>query len=383
MFNLIAIPFGWLMRLIYQLVHSYGISIFLFTIVIKLITLPSTYKMQVNQARQSLVAPRIAKLKKAYPNNPQRVQEEQNKIYSEEGINPSAGCLGSFLTIFLILGVYRVVLQPLTYILRIPHDTIQTAVDTLKTWMEQNGLATKYLTARPELMLLNYAKSNPEIFSDMGDFASKLAGFENSFLGFDLAGVPTLKPENGWGFTAVMLVMLPVLSALINLVSSIVTQAHNKKANPAAAETMNSMNMMLYLSPLMTIWIGMSVPAGLSFYWLVNSVLTLLTTLLIYRYLSGKRLEAINEKEKQKQLAKGPTWMQRMMEQSAQYTAQQQGGGQRSDANRSRYADGDDGMSKKERQEYERKLIEAARKRAALKYGDAMPDEEQTGKSAK
>lgn len=383
MFDLIAIPFGWIMRMIYQLVNSYGISIFLFTIVVKLITLPGTYKMQVNQARQSLIAPRIAKLKKAYPNNPQRVQEEQNKIFTEEGINPSAGCLSGFLTIFLVLGVYRVVMQPLTYILRIPKDTISTATDVLKTWFEQNGLASKTIAARPELMLLKYANSNPEIFNSMGDFSEKLAGFKNSFLGFDLAGVPSFHPENGWSFTAVMLILLPVLSALINLVTTFVTQAHNKKANPAAAETMNSMNMMLYLSPLMTIWIGMSVPAGLSFYWLVNSVVTLLTTVLFYRYLSGKRLEAINEKEKQKQLAKGPTWMQRMMEQSAQYTAEQGGAAQRSNANQTRYADGDDGMTKKERQEYERKLIEAARKRAALKYGDAIPEADTEDKKSK
>ena len=45
MFKLIAIPFGWIMYLIYQVVHSYGISIILFTIIVKLVTMPSTYKM--------------------------------------------------------------------------------------------------------------------------------------------------------------------------------------------------------------------------------------------------------------------------------------------------------------------------------------------------
>ena len=44
--------------------------------------------------------------------------------------------------------------------------------------------------------------------------------------------------------------------------------------------------------------------------------------------------------------------------------------------NRTRYTDGDDGMSRKERAEYEKTLIEAARKRAALKYGDDIPEEQ-------
>ena len=117
----------------------------------------------------------------------------------------------------------------------------------------------------------------------------------------------------------------------------------------------------------------MSVPAGLSFYWLANGVISLVVQLMLYRYLSGERLLKINEREKQKQLAKGPTWMQRMMEQSAQMQAEQNG--YRSDSNRTRYTDGDDGMSRKERAEYEKTLIEAARKRAALKYGDAVPED--------
>lgn len=366
---LIAKLFGWVMYLIYQVIPNYGISIILFTLVVKLLTLPSTYKMQVNSARQGLIAPKLEKLKKSFANNPTRLQEEQNKLFQQEGINPSAGCLGSLITMFLILGVYQVVMRPLTYVLRIGSDQINEAKSLLESWLENQGLTERYLNTRPELVILQYTKTNPEVFGSMAGFTDKLADFKNNFLGFDLAGVPTLHPDNGWSFTAVMLVLLPILAAASQLLMTLITQNHSKKVNPAAAQQMGAMNMMLYLSPLMTVWIGMSVPAGLSFYWLVNSLLALGVQVLLYRYLSGERLAAINEKEKQKQLAKGPTWMQRMMEQAEQYQTEQ-GGVSRPDANRTRYTDGDDGMSRKERAEYEKALIEAARKRAALKYGD-------------
>ena len=62
------------------------------------------------------------------------------------------------------------------------------------------------------------------------------------------------------------------------------------------------------------------------------------------------------------------------MEQSQQMQAQQ-AGGVRPDANRTRYSDGDDGMTRKERAEYERKLIEAARRRTAEKYGEELPSD--------
>lgn len=375
MFKLIAIPFGWIMYLIYQVVHSYGISIILFTIIVKLVTMPSTYKMQVNQARMGLLSPKLERIKKSFPNNQQRQQEETTKLYSEEGVNPGSGCLGSLITILLVLGVYRVVMQPLTYILRFPGETIDKAKDLLLTWMNGAGIenAERTLSARPELMLLGYAKTNPEIFSSMEGFADKLNAFKNTFLGFDLTGIPSMHPENGWTLTALMLVLLPILAALANLAMTICTQIHNKRTNPSAQQMSGMMNVLLYVSPLMTIWLGMSFPAGVTFYWLINSVVSLVVQLLLYRWLRGERLERINEKEKAKVLAKGPSWMQRMMEQSQQMQAQQ--GGIRQDANRTQYSDGDDGMSRKERAEYERKLIEAARRRAAEKYGEELPSD--------
>ena len=303
MFDLIAIPLGWVMYGIYQVVHNYGISLVIFTIFIKLLTLPSTYKMQVNTARMGLVAPKIDKIKKAYPNNPQRVQEEQNKLYTEEGINPSAGCLGSLVTMLLLFGVYRVVLKPLTHILRISNETLTQAQTALSTWLEQNNITEKYLAARPQLIMLKYAKTNPEAFSGIEGFADKLRAFENNFLGFDLTGTPELHPDV-WSKTAIMLIALPVLAALAQLAITIVTQAHSKKVNPSMQQ-MGGMNAMLYATPLMTVWIGMSTPAGLSLYWLVNSLLSLLMQLMIYKYLGNQeRLVAINEKEKQKQLKK-------------------------------------------------------------------------------
>lgn len=374
--NLIAKLLGWVMYVIYKVIPSYGIAIILFTIVVKLLTLPNTYKMQVNSARQGLLAPKLEKLRKSFANNPQRFQEEQNKLYQEEGINQTAGCLGSILTMVLLLGVYQVVMRPLTFVLRLVPDQITEAKDLLVNWLETQNITEKYINGRPELIILKYAKTNPEVFSSMSGFTDKLSGFNNNFLGFDLAGVPSLHPENGWSFTAIMLVLLPVLATIAQLVMTVITQAHSKKTNPAAAQQMGGMNLMLYLSPLMTLWIGMSVPAGMSFYWLVNSVISLIVQLLLYKYLSGERLVRINEREKQKQIAKGPTWMQRMMEQSAQMQAEQNGMGAAGTGNRTRYADGDDGMSRKERAEYEKTLIEAARKRAALKYGDDVPAEQ-------
>lgn len=374
MFNLIAIPLGWIMRLIYNVVKSYGASILIFTLLVKACTIPSTYKQQVAAARRGLLSPKLAKIRKSYANNPQKMQEEQQKLYTQEGINMSQGCLGSILTLVVLMGVFQVVIRPLTYILQLKDD-IAPATELLKTWLESKNITEQYLTARPELLIIKYAKSNPEIFSTMPEFVKKVAGFQNTFLGFDLGGQPTLKPEGGWSAGAVLLASLPVLCFLAQILLTIISQRHTKKQDPESAQQMGSMNLMLYLTPLMSLWIGYKAPAGLNFYWLINSVSSLLLMLGIYKYLNPERVLAINEKEKEKQLAKGPGWMQRMMDMSAQMQNEQQNGGMSINGNRTQYSDGDDGMSRKERAEYDRKLIEAARRRAALKYGDELPDD--------
>ena len=372
MFNLIAIPLGWIMRLIYNVVNSYGMAILIFTLLVKACTIPSTYKQQVNSARRGLLSPKLAKIRKSYANNPQKMQEEQNKLFQEEGINISQGCLSGFITMFILMGVYQVVVCPLTYILKLKED-VAPATEALKAWLETSGITEKYINARPELLILKYAKSNPEIFSKIGNgFVEKVNAFRYTFLGFDLGGQPTMKPEGGWTLNAVLLASLPIISFVLQIAFTVIQQRHLKKQDPESAKSMGSMNIMLYLMPLMTLWIGFKAPAGLNFYWLINSLSSILLTLGLYAYLNPARVKVINEKEKEKQLAKGPTWMQRMMDMSQQMAYEQT----QTNGNRTQYADGDDGMSRKERAEYDRKLIEAARRRAALKYGEEYAADE-------
>ena len=371
--NLLGTLLGWIMRLIYNIVQNYGMTILIFSLLAKLVTVPTTYKQQVAQHRIGLLSSKVQKLKKSYANNPTKLQEEQNKLYTQEGINPSQGCLGTILMLIVLMGVYSVVMRPLTYILGLK-DEVAQATTLLQDWMNANNIVDKTMTGRPELAIVKYVQSNPDIFSSVGgNFIEKVTSFKYTFLGFDLGATPTLSPDK-WTGGAILLASLPIIAFILNIVMTFVSQRHSKKINPAQASMGGAMNAMLYLTPLMSLWLGYSFPAGVNFYWIINSALSLITTLGIYAYLTPARMKGINEKEKEKQLAKGPGWMQRMMEASAAMANEQQGGGIHHSGDPT--ADGDDGMSRKERAEYDRKLIEAARRRAALKYGDTFTEVE-------
>ena len=101
-YELIGVPLGYLMSLIYNIVPNYAIAIIIFTLVTKLLLLPFNYKTQKGAARMQLLQPKLNKLQKSFANNPTRLQEEQNKLYQEEGVNPMGSCLPAFIQMFLL-----------------------------------------------------------------------------------------------------------------------------------------------------------------------------------------------------------------------------------------------------------------------------------------
>ena len=90
------------MSFIYKFCGNYAVSIIIFTIVTKLLLFPVNYKTQKNAARMQLLSGKLEKLKKSYGSNQQRLQEEQQKLYQQEGINPMASCLPTFIQMFLL-----------------------------------------------------------------------------------------------------------------------------------------------------------------------------------------------------------------------------------------------------------------------------------------
>ena len=125
LYDIIGVPFGYLMRLIYSFCNNYAVAIILFTVVTKILLFPVSYKTQKGAARMQLLNPKLEKLKKSFANNPQRLQEEQQKLYQQEGVNPMGSCLPMFIQMFLLFGVIDVIYKPITHILNISKERHQ------------------------------------------------------------------------------------------------------------------------------------------------------------------------------------------------------------------------------------------------------------------
>ena len=129
LYDIFGTPFGWIMRLIYQLVNNYGVAIVLFTIITKILLFPISYKQQKNTLRMQLIQPKLKKLQAKYKDKPQELQQAQMQLYQEEHVNPMSSCLPMFLQFFLLFGVLDVVYKPLTHILHYSKSVISRVVE--------------------------------------------------------------------------------------------------------------------------------------------------------------------------------------------------------------------------------------------------------------
>lgn len=367
LYDIIGIPFGYLMMLINYAFENYAVSIIVFTIVTKILMFPVNYKTQKSSARMQLLTPKLEKLRKSYANNPQRLQEEQQKLYVQEGINPMASCLPAFIQMFLLFGVLDVVYKPITHILRFGKDIRSQAVKLA---------GTKLNDLRCELAVMSDLAKDPDKYSGIGgNFFAKVQEFSDNFtiFGANLGKVPTLHPDT-WDKEAIILCCIPFLAGLAQLLSSVYSQIHQKKVNPNM-QGGGCMTFMLYFMPILSIWFAFEVPAGVGFYWIWSALFSFLITFALNQYFSPERIEVINEKEKEKAriyAEKHPekkSFMERVLEQ------QQAALEQSNPSSGARNKDGSK-ISRSEMNKYNRERINEARKRMAEKYGDVYDDNE-------
>lgn len=393
MSEIIGIPLGYIMWLMYQITHNYAWAIILFTLITKIILFPLSVKQQKSSAAMAAFQPKLEKLKKQYANNQQKLQEEQMKLYSEEGINPMASCLPLFIQFPILYGIFDVVYRPLTHILHAGEGAIKAATEiTRNIFTADGGAVPAYFEHRPEIYIVKEVQKDPSAFSSMAeqfpDFADKVVNFNNKLFGIvDLGDIPTLHPE-AWNAAAVILLMIPIMSGVIQLAMTIYMQIRNKKMNPDAPN-MGGMNIMLYVMPLFSIWIAFRYPAGIGFYWTMSSLFSFVQSIVLYHVYTPEYVSALVEKDKKKRKKKNrPNMMERyqkiMEEQMASQNGQSGGSGTKSGAVTAKVSDDDDEsgsseikISRAKQKEYEKMIIREARRRQAEKYGEEFIDDDE------
>ena len=297
----ICVPFAWLVRLFYNLTNSYGVALILFTLVIKLIMLPFQMKSKKSMMRMSRVSGQMQELQKRYAKNQAKLQEEMQKLYEEEGVNPMSGCLWSFLPLPILMALYSIIRQPITHFMMLSKDVLQTVVQSVADAGVDltNIVMMDKATGAPALkdglyQMAAYGQINlVKAVQEMG--LSTPDGWFNvnyKFLGLDLTATPW-EYVKSFTFTwaVIGVILIPILAGLSQFVFSKLTMKTQPQADAAGGASMKSM---MYMMPLFSVYIAFVMPAALGVYWIAQSVFSLIQEAILNKTLSAK-MEAEEE----------------------------------------------------------------------------------------
>lgn len=266
--------FGYLLNALYTAFNNYGIAIIVFSIILRIILIPLTIKQQKSLKKSAQLQEEMKEIQRKYKNNPEKLNQETIDLYKREKLSPFAGCFSSIIQIVIILSVFWLVSQPLTYMKKI--DT--NVINDYKTQIQESGEQATYA----EIAIINkYGTQDARVSLNM------------DFLGLDLSKVPS---SNLKDWTVYIIPLLYVISSVVSIkINNNMTKKKkdDKKAitdgtnmevqnEPNEMEAMETMNKnMMYMIPLMSVFIAFIAPLGLALYWFISNVLIIIEKLII------------------------------------------------------------------------------------------------------
>lgn len=322
--------FGYILNYIYGIVHNYGFAIIIFSILLKIVLLPLSIKQQVAMKKTTKIQGKLKEIQDKYKNDQAKMNQEMMDLYKRENISPFSGCLSSILQIVLLIAMFGLVRNPLTYMYKID----QTKIDGVKTYMEtqQETVNTGY----PQISIVKYVSKNRDKIIDLNEINKENNNEENkeetntiemqseekvqaeaveevtsenkeeneknevnlndlyinmNFMGLDLSNIPK---ENYQDWTVFIIPVLYVLTSMLSMkLTTNMTKAKNddkdvieiKKADDSKdkKEEMSNEDMsaqmnksMTWFMPIMSVSISLIAPLGLALYWLLNNVLMII-----------------------------------------------------------------------------------------------------------
>ena len=276
LYRIISTPFGYVMRVIYEFVGNYALYLVLFALLVKVLMIPMTIKQKKTMLEQQRIQPMIQKIQKTYARDQRRMQEEMQNLYDREGISPMAGCGTMLLTFPILIGLYGVIIQPLTYFMQVGGDQIAQIAQILNYDTAAAGYHYQI-----ELASLIY-----DNFDKVAHVAESLMRVDFSLGPISMAAKPEFSQPG-------ILWLLPIVSGATSYLMSWMTQKMSpmQQNNPQAQGTNKTMMLMM---PLMSLWFGFMLPVGLSFYWICNNVLAIVQELFMNIW-TKKQLEKMND----------------------------------------------------------------------------------------
>ena len=276
---ILGVPLGYVMEWIYNLIPNYGWDIIIFTIVIRLLSIPLQLNQQKSMAKMSAFQPMVADIQKKYRDKPEKQQEELLKL-QEQGYKPTAGCMPMLVNFLVMFGVIEVVYRPLQRIFHIGTDALTAAGEALTAL----GISFTTVTRDTNIIAQVLAGEStvtscftPEQVSTISEFGQHM-----DFFGIDLTRVPqySLAAEN------LPLLIFPILAIVTMFISTHISM------KASGQQMQGSMKLTMYMMPLMYLFFCFTVPCAFSLYYVVSNILMTVQSIIMKKIYDPEKMKA-------------------------------------------------------------------------------------------
>lgn len=311
MFDFIAKILGQLLYFIYNNIafHNYGLSLVFFTIIIKLALLPLTIKQLKSTQKMQEIQPELQKIQQRYKNDKEKLNQEMMKLYQEKGVNPAGGCLPMLIQLPILFALFYVIRKPLTYMFGWSKEALGNMIIKIMDVNPASFPATRFpfldqfagVKGDPVAVASLFEK-NPYYEVSIIDAINKIPNLiqegtemiKLTFLKiFNLGVVPTydiniIRENPGVYIPALVLVLLTVGTTFLSTKLSMAKSMQNNNQSQQVAQTNKTM---MYIGPIMTLFISFQAPLGLSLYWLLSNLVQMAQQFFTDKYMQKKKEE--------------------------------------------------------------------------------------------
>ena len=304
MLDIIAIPFGYLMQFCIKIsANNYALALLFFTLLFKLILLPLNIKQQKSSISMAQVRPKEMAIRKRYEGRTDMdarvaVSQEIQALYKSENVSYSGGCLPMLIQFPIIIALYRIVQQPLTYLNHLAVETINSLKETVfqafsvgtlnasntsehlsEIFTNANGDLSKF--ALNEIQLTDIISNHSNVFETSNIEGLLLPNF--NLFGINLAETPYL------GLS--IIIIIPILAALSQYFSTIILQKFSMvdTSTPEAQSAASTMKTMNIVFPIMTLILAFQLPSIIGLYWVYQSIISTGIQAILYKKLPAPK----------------------------------------------------------------------------------------------
>lgn len=282
-----------------SVIHNYGWSMVVFTLLIKLLLLPLDYKSRKSMRRMTKLQPQIAKLQKKYANDKEKLNQKSAELYRREGVNPMSGCLPllvSMVILFIMFAAMRTVAN--TEMASQALGLLTTGTQTNESWLWIKNIWMPDSPFNPviadsanlriipaDIWAKVFASLDPASVTALAQYGIDAATISGDTVFAALQTLPIYAQEtqlwatmpqlnllivnlsiyahnNGW-------FILPILAAVTQYLMTLSQPQPAADPNNPAASTNKFMK---YFFPLFSLWICSSYNAIFALYWVVSNV---------------------------------------------------------------------------------------------------------------